>query len=70
MEATPDIAPDDFEQVKGGKAKRNKNTGEIWERDLLHRDHWEVYKTKKKWELGRRDRAVWNDGRLKEQFDA
>jgi hypothetical protein len=68
METTPDSAPDNFQSVKGSKAKRNKDTGEIWERDLLHGDHWEVYKNKKHWERGRRDRAVWNDGRLKEQF--
>ena len=68
MEPTPDTAPDEFEPVKGSKAKRNKHTGEFWEKDLLHRDHWEVYKNRKKWESGQRDRAVWNDGRLKEQF--
>ena len=66
MEPTPDTHPDDFEPVKGTKAKRNLNTKEIWERDLLHKDHWEVYKNKKKWEQGERDRAVWNDGTLKE----
>jgi hypothetical protein len=68
MEPTPDTDPGDFEPVKGTKAKRNKDTGEIWEPDLLHRDHWEVYKNKKNWENGKRDRAVWNDGRLKDTF--
>ena len=68
MEPTPDISPDDFEAIKGSRAKRNKKTGEIWVKDLLHRDHWEVYKDKKKWENGQRDRAVWDDGGLKEKF--
>jgi hypothetical protein len=68
MEPTPDTHPDDFVPVKGSKAKRNIFTKEIWQRDLLHLDHWEVYRTKKKWELGYRHRAVWNDGALKEVF--
>jgi hypothetical protein len=68
MEPTPDTAPDGFEQVKGSKAKKGVHSGEIWELDLLHRDHWEVYKNKKKWEQGERDRAVWRDGRLKQKF--
>ncbi len=68
MESTPDTAPEEFESIKRSKAKRHKNTGEIWEKDLLHDDHWEVYRTKKKWQAGVRDRAVWEDGRLKEKF--
>ena len=68
MESTPDTAPEEFEPVKGSKAKRNLHTDEIWQKDLLHGDHWEVYKTKKNWENGTRDRAVWDDGRLKETF--
>jgi hypothetical protein len=34
----------------------------------LHGDHWEVYKTLRDFERGNRDRAVWSDGRLKEEF--
>ncbi len=68
MEPTPHTTPQDFEAVRGSRAKHNLHTGEIWEQDLLHRDHWEVYKNKKKWENGERDRAVWNDGRIKERF--
>ena len=66
MEPTPDTSPDEFEPVKGSKAKRNIQSGEIWEKDLLHKDHWEVYKNKKKWEAGERDRAVWSNGNLKQ----
>jgi hypothetical protein len=40
----------------------------VWQADLLHGDHWEVYKSVKDFERGDRDRAVWSDGRLKEQF--
>ena len=68
MEQTPDTAPQDFEPVKRSKAKRHRKTGEIWQKDLFHWDHWEVYRTKRKWQAGVRDRAVWSDGRLKEQF--
>ncbi|MCI0640477.1 MAG: hypothetical protein L0Y72_05670 [Gemmataceae bacterium] len=67
MEPTPDSHPEAFEPVKGSKAKRFVETGEIWEKDLLHRDHWEVYKSKK-WEIGQRHRAVWLDGDIKEKF--
>lgn len=67
-ENTPTTNPDDFEPVKGSKAKKNKKTGEIWEKDRFHKDHYEVYKNKKQWERGIRDRSVYEDGRLKEQF--
>jgi len=49
-------------------ARRNKKTKEIWEHDQLHKDHYEVYKNMKGFEKGKRDRAVWDDGRLKEKF--
>jgi hypothetical protein len=68
VEPTPDTNPGDFENLRGTKAKKNKKTGEIWDPDLLHKDHWEVYKNKKNFEKGQRDRAVWSDGQLKEQF--
>jgi hypothetical protein len=54
--------------VRGSPAKRHKSTGEIWELDRLHKDHYEVYKNKKDWEKGKRNRSVWDDGRLKECF--
>ncbi|MDD9951828.1 MAG: hypothetical protein OXT67_09710, partial [Zetaproteobacteria bacterium] len=66
--ATPSYHPDRFESVRGSRAKIDKQTGEVWERDMLHKDHWEVYKNKKHWEKGKRDRAVWDDGRLKQRF--
>jgi hypothetical protein len=44
------------------------STLEIWQMDMLHGDHWEVYKSLKDFELGVRHRAVWSDGRLKELF--
>ena len=65
---TPDTHPDDFDNIRGTKAKVNTETGEVWAPDLLHKDHWEVYRNKKRWENGERDRAVWSDGRLKEKF--
>ncbi len=65
---TPTTHPNDFENIRNSKAKRHVQTGEIWEPDLLHKDHWEVYKNQKNWEKGKRDRAIWNDGRHKEKF--
>ncbi len=67
-EATPSTTPSNFENIKGTPAKRNKYTGEIWVLDRLHKDHWEVYKNKKDYDKGKRNRAVWNDGRLKRKF--
>jgi hypothetical protein len=68
MEDTPDIRPGDFDPVRGRRARRHRRTGEIWQPDLLHGDHWEVYKTLRDFERGVRHRAVWSDGRLKEEF--
>jgi hypothetical protein len=68
MEHTPDTRPDVFEPVRGRRARRCRETGEVWQADLLHGDHWEVYKTVRDFERGNRDRAVWSDGRLKEEF--
>jgi hypothetical protein len=65
---TPDTHPDRFDPIKGRKGKVDRETGEVWERDLLHKDHFEVYRNRKDYEYGRRDRAVWSDGRLKERF--
>jgi hypothetical protein len=65
---TPDTHPEQFEPVKGKKGKKNKETGEIFEKDQLHKDHYEVYKNKKNYEKGVRDRDVWLDGRSKRKF--
>ncbi|MGI8770700.1 MAG: RHS repeat-associated core domain-containing protein [Acidobacteriaceae bacterium] len=65
---TPTTAPGNFEPVKGTPAKKNTQTGEIWEKDRLHKDHYEVYKNKKSFEKGNRDRSVWADGRPKQKF--
>jgi RHS repeat-associated protein len=68
LEKTPTTNPEDFDPVKGTKAKKDKESGEVWEHDQLHKDHWEVYRNKKDWEKGRRDRDVWDDGRPKRTF--
>jgi hypothetical protein len=68
MEHTPSQRPDLFVPVRGRRARRHRETAEIWQLDMLHGDHWEVYKTLNDFERGTRHRAVWSDGRLKEQF--
>jgi hypothetical protein len=68
MEYTPNLQPELFEPLRGRRARRQRDSGEIWQMDLLHDDHWEVYKTQREFERGIRDRAVWSDGRLKEKF--
>jgi len=67
-EVTPSTSSKAFEAVKGSPAKRNKETGEIWVKDRLHKDHYEVYKNQRKFERGKRSRSVWADGRAKEKF--
>ena len=64
---TPVTSLESFNNVRGTKAKVNVETKEIWEKDLLHKDHYEVYKTLKDYENGKRDRSVWEDGRIKEE---
>ncbi len=68
LEKTPNSKPEDFENVRGTKAKKNKKTGEIWMKDMFHKNHWEVYKNKKNFDNGNRDRSVWFDGRVKQIF--
>lgn len=68
IEPTPTTNPTIYEPVRGTPGKRNRITGEIWEKDKFHKSHYEVYKNKKDYENGRRDRSVWEDGRLKEKF--
>jgi RHS repeat-associated protein len=67
-EITPTTDPDNFDSVRGTRGRRDKDTGEIWEKDKLHNDHYEVYKNKKDYDKGKRDRDVWEDGRPKRQF--
>jgi hypothetical protein len=67
-EKTPITDPQLYEPVRGSKAKRNRATGEIWYPDLKHKNHWEVYKNKKDFETGKRNRAVWDNGELKQNF--
>ena len=47
--------PDDFAPVHGSSAKVNKETGEVWVKDRLHNNHYEIYKNKKAfdWETER-----------------
>jgi len=67
-QSTPKTDPGRFEPVRGQPAKRDKETGEIWVLDRLHRNHYEVYKNRRDYERGRRSRSVWADGRLKQTF--
>lgn len=68
-EDTPKTHPEKFMNVRGSKAKVNIETGEVWDLDSFHKDHYEVYKIKKVFENnGPRDRDVWDDGRPKRTF--
>ncbi|MGO4134313.1 SpvB/TcaC N-terminal domain-containing protein [Rhizobium brockwellii] len=69
-EQTPATHPDMFEPVRGTKAKKHKETGEIMVKDPLHKaqPHYEVYKNKKMFDKNVRDRDVWADGRPKRKL--
>ena len=67
-EVTPTTNSDNFDPVRGTRGKKDKDSGEIWEKDKLHNDHYEVYKNKKDYDKGKRDRDVLEDGRPKRQF--
>ena len=41
MCGTPETAPDDFTKLKNGQGWRDKN-GNVWKKDMLHKDHWDV----------------------------
>jgi len=68
LEHTPETHPADFRPVKGTNAKENIKTGEIWVKDMKHRNHYEVYKNKKMYDNKARNRSVWDDGRFKEHL--
>ena len=70
VEPTPTTNRNIYEPVGGTPAKRNKITGETWERDKSRHggEHYEVYKNMRDFKNRKRDRAVWQDGRLKEKF--
>ena len=59
-----------FGPVRGEPCKVNPATGEIWCQDPSeHADpHFEVYKTRRDYEKGKRNRAVWNNGCIRQQF--
>jgi hypothetical protein len=69
-EHTPKTHPEEFDPVRGTSAKKNKETGEIWVEDKSRHsgEHYEVYRNKKDWEKGTRDRDVYKDGREKRKF--
>jgi RHS repeat-associated protein len=67
-EETPTTNPGNFKNVRGRPGKENRTTGEVWEKDKLHKDHYEVYRDRKAYENGTRDRDVWADGRAKRIF--
>jgi len=72
-EETPDTHPEKFDgkQIKGRSAKVNKETGEVWEVDKSGHSggkHYEVYKNKRAYEKGERDRQVFPDGKTGKKY--
>jgi len=69
-EPTPVTVPSLFEYstIEGKKVAVKKNVGEIWEADLLHGNHFEVYSSERHFAQGKRTKAVTLDGRLLHSF--
>jgi RHS repeat-associated protein len=68
-EGTPDNPRDkQFSNVRGTNCKIDNSTGEIWCPDTLHKDHWEVFRNRKKFESNDRHRGVWRSGCLRTWF--
>eukprot|EP01117_Protostelium_nocturnum_P003614 TRINITY_DN1484_c0_g1_i1.p1 TRINITY_DN1484_c0_g1~~TRINITY_DN1484_c0_g1_i1.p1 ORF type:complete len:125 (-),score=43.80 TRINITY_DN1484_c0_g1_i1:97-471(-) len=69
-EPTPYTAPSLFDSasISSRKVFIKKNSEEVWDTDTCHWNHFEVYLSRKTFEKGNRNRAVWIDGRLKQWF--
>ena len=39
---TPTSNPKDFTKLPGDQGWRNNETGDIWKKDNLHKDHWDI----------------------------
>ena len=68
---TPLTQPDQFQNKRGTPCKVDTQTGEVWcKDDDLHGGevHYSVYKDDKAYEKRRRDRTVWWNGCLREQY--
>tara|TARA_R110002050_G_scaffold270748_1_gene413833 strand:+ start:120 stop:593 length:474 start_codon:yes stop_codon:yes gene_type:complete len=66
-EPTPFTSPSLFtnDSISGQKVHIKKDSGEVWQEDMLHATHFEVYASRKAFEKGTRNRAVWLHGRSK-----
>jgi hypothetical protein len=68
---TPHTHPGEFDNIKNTPAKKHKTTGEIWVPDKSGHyggRHFEVYRNKRDWENGKRDRAVDPNGKLIKKY--
>jgi hypothetical protein len=70
---TPTTHPENFKSVRGTRGKQHKETGQVFEKDTLHKDHYEVYSNRQAYDRrsGSRDtrsHSVFSDGRMKEKF--
>ena len=62
-EKTPESNPEDFTKLKNGQGYKDKK-GNIWKKDQLHKDHWDVSdpKGKKVKEVDFDGRKIWPGG--------
>jgi len=65
---TPKTDKYKFKSINGRKGKQHVDSGEIFEKDPFHKDHYEVYKNLKDYEKSKRYYSTWLDGLIKEIF--
>lgn len=60
---TPDDSPNDFTKLRGDQGYRDKD-GNIWKKDKLHKDHWDVSDKKgnKVKEVDFSGKQIWPNG--------
>jgi len=62
-EKTPTDNPEEFTKLKGNQGWKDKD-GNIWKKDQLHKDHWDVSNSKgqKIREVDFNGNRLWSDG--------
>jgi len=60
---TPDDSPKDFNKLKGNQGYKDSN-GDIWKKDKLHKDHWDISDKKgnKIREVDFNGKEIWPNG--------
>ena len=63
--STPINSPGDFIRLKKGQGYKEKSTKNIWQKDMKHKDHWDISnsKGKKVKEVSFNGKQIWPNGK-------